>query len=181
MANRVEAESVAAPGPATAPPSLVESIFTLASERSPEGLSAMVTAALEHPADPEVRSAVVAAAGERQFALFKLLLSRAVKEPRDIRILLENAAGAVGQRNRKAEIESAVCEIANRECCLRRSFLAAALNGLVEGSETTGDPAVLGADGSGCLDRLLAHPDAELAAAARRAQAHFTPRAEAAP
>lgn len=132
-------------------------------------------AVMREPGRPEGRAALVAAGAGREFEVFALLLARSANESREVGPVLGWAAARVGQVRRPGDLLSMARELQHRECCLRRSFLAASLEGLARG---LADPPVATAVASETLARfaeLSVHADAGVAAGAREVLVWLTP------
>jgi hypothetical protein len=140
---------------------------------SHELLDVLAQNALEHAHDAQVRRSTLQAAAGSEFEYFKLLLPRAQKASQDVGAVLKEAAEAVGMEDDPAAHGALIREIAAYECCMRRSFLAASLRGLIDGLQARGASPIEDSGAAQRLSDLALSPDLELAEAARKAAAFF--------
>ena len=68
-------------------------------------------------------------------ALLAPALDQAMHEARDVGPVLRGLTAAMGRENPEPSGPRIVEEVARRNCCLRRGFMAAALDGLADGLE----------------------------------------------
>jgi hypothetical protein len=140
---------------------------------SPGILDVLARNALGHPHDVEVRRSTLQAAAGSEFEYFKLLLQRAQKVSHDVGPVLEESGEAVGFRDDPGERGAFIREVAVYECCMRRSFLAASLRGLVGGLKASGASPIEDSDARQRLMGLAQSTDLELAEAARTTAPFF--------
>lgn len=110
----------------------------------------------------------------REVVFFETAFDAASHEARDVGPCLEALAAAVGRAGPAESRRAVVREVSGRECCMRRSFMAAALRGLASGIAEGGGGAVVDAESAIRLDELVEVRDEGLAAAARLARRWFT-------
>jgi hypothetical protein len=88
--------------------------------------------------DPAARARVLSLVAGRERELLERLLGRASHEVRDLGPLLRETAAAAVRPEEGALALALIREVAVRECCLRRSLLASALEGLADGFDRVG-------------------------------------------
>jgi hypothetical protein len=140
---------------------------------APQTLETLAHAALANAESPEVRQSALHAAGGSEFRYFQHLLLGARKETRDVSVVLQETAEAIGLRENDSEAAALVHEVAAHECCMRRGFLSASLRGLVQGLAARGASLMEDSGAARALSELARNPDLELAEAARAAGAYF--------
>ncbi len=87
---------------------------------------------------------------------------------------VQNAARVLVATGGKAGAAVVVRELWARECCMRRSFLAAGLWGVVDGLEARSAMTVQDAGTAISLGELADHADPDVAKAAGKARRYFT-------
>lgn len=92
---------------------------------------------------PQEHQVVLARLSGREFEFFSALFDVAAHESRDLSGWLDSAAAAVGRTGDAGVRLALVREVSGRECCMRRSFMAAALRGLARGMRESAGGAAL--------------------------------------
>lgn len=144
-------------------------------EHGEDGALARLVAALfdAGEAGREVPPRVTRAWAGREVPFFEAVFDAASKEARDVGRWLEASAAAVGRTGSPGAWRSVVREVSGRECCMRRSFMAAALRGLSSGIAEAGGVSAVDAESVLRLRELESLGDAQVAVAAREAQRWF--------
>ncbi len=133
-----------------------------------------VALAFEAVDDASVQAIIAMAVLGHERAFFMEVLARAANETRDVGAAVRGAAAGLAWAGGTAEASIGVREIWARECCMRRSFLAEGLLGLVDGLEGRGAVSVQETATALSLGELSEHRDPAVAAAAREALRFFT-------
>lgn len=134
------------------------------------------TLALERIGDASTEARVRAGIRENERAFFMEVLGRLARETRDVGPVVHLAARSWVSREGVSAAAAIVSEVWSRECCLRRSFLVAALDGVwvgMGGTETAKLARVVDASTALKLQELAEHPDAGVARAARTLGSRF--------
>lgn len=133
-------------------------------------LPGLVALAIESVDDPQARASLLAAAVGHEVELVTLSLDRGLRESRDLAPWLRQVALAAVLSGGGLAGGRVIEEVVVRECCLRRGFMAATLDGVADGLG-------MGIAGPGLelpplairrLEELRRHADAEVARAAER-------------
>lgn len=151
----------------------LESLRGRVGEGDSVALDRLVEIASSQAEDPSVRARVLSVAAGRERELLERLLGRASHEVRDLGPLLREVAVASVRPEEGALALALIREVAVRECCLRRSLLAAALEGLADGFDRVGFTPRPMPEALKALAGLTALGDPEVASAAERVSRFF--------
>jgi hypothetical protein len=168
---RVEAGAPSAVGPSPVP-SVASDLLAQRVEAlhrsDPGAAEALVGLAFDRAEEPGFPPRWVEAVEGYELVLFSLALGRAAGEARAIEPILRELAADLGRQGSDGVRLSVVREIAHRECCVRRSYLAAALAGLADGLDGAVEAPGPQAEAAARLEELASNRDAEVAEAAAR-------------
>lgn len=139
----------------------------------PGAVAALVRVAFDQAGEPGFRRRWLQAVAGHEGALLATALEQASHEAREVGPVLRGLAAALGRDGSDAVRQATVREIANRECCLRRSFLAAALDGLADGIEAAPAAPAPDTESAVRLEELAGSNDAGVEAAARRVARYY--------
>lgn len=142
--------------------------------RPRDPLEALAEVALSLPPEMPLEALVLPQIAGRECDFFSRLLGRAAHEARDVGPVIEQAGELVGRSAGAHDLLAFVREITHRSCCLRRSFLAAGLDGWVRGLEQRDDRPPVDPEVARRLTELASNPDAGLARAAYGALPFFS-------
>lgn len=126
----------------------------------------LVLRLLAQAEDPAVRAEGLALAAGQEEELFRRLLDQAAKQSGPAEAVLRASAYAVGRHAPPVASEHLLELIAHRECCLQRSHLAAALEGLRLARVESGQTQRVTPETRRLLEGLSRHADPALASAA---------------
>ncbi len=148
----------------------------------PAGRSGTAAAAPEEAISYWVRRALDGATPDeiargtrrREQAYFLELLGQLANETKDVGPVVRHAARALVLTGGTPGAAVVVRELWARECCMRRSFLAAGLWGVVDGLEALSAMPVQEAATAISLGELVGHADPEVGKAAGKAGRYFT-------
>lgn len=138
-----------------------------------EAVPAYVAAGFELADRFSARQRWVEAVRGSEAMVLEQALELAKKEARDVGWVLRDLAFAIGRSGPETARLAAVREISGRECCLRRSFLGAALAGLGDGLEEASAPPAMQVEVALRLHELAGHSDPGVRKAAQRVAAYY--------
>lgn len=166
-------------GVGTAPHPRLPALTNLPSGRLPsdasavEPVAALVVLAIQQVEDAAALDAVFSMARGREAEFFAAVFERSALEMRDVSLVFHRSARELVAAEGPPGAAIAIRELRDRECCTRRSFLAAALVGVAEGLGLRGEEAIQDAATVARLVDLAGHADREIATGAREAMKHY--------
>lgn len=151
----------------------IERVLGEVRRHEPGSTERFTALAFDAAADPARRRRLVEGAAGSEIPLLEHALAEAAHEAREVGPVLHDLAAAVGRRGTDEDRLAVVRETSGRECCLRRSFLAAALDGLADGLAAAASKPGPQAEAALRLRELMENRDPGVAAAAGRVAAYY--------
>lgn len=142
-------------------------------EQRPDALSHLGRFTLDYCDQPSLLAQAIQTARDQELPLLINLLDRGQQDSRAIEPAFRSLAETIGAGRRESDIIQLIREVAHRECCLRRSYLAATLEGLTVGLDRAGSPPIVSADAIQHLRDFTSQSDLDLAVAAAAASQFF--------
>lgn len=141
----------------------------------PGTLEEWVDWAFDRVGEEHGQEEVLAGVQGRERAFFEEVLGRAAKEGRDVGVAVRSAALGLVLAEGTGGAAVVVREVWARACCMRRSFLAAGLEGMAEGLALLDSAPVVDGASAGALLELSSNADPLVADAAAGVLCYFWP------
>ncbi len=149
--------------------------FAVAPVGMPGTVEEWVDWAFDRVGEEHGQEEVLAGVQGRERAFFEEVLGRAAKEGRDVGVAVRSAALGLVLAEGTEGAAVVVREVWARACCMRRSFLAAGLEGMAEGLALVDSAPVVDGASAAALLELSSNIDPMVAGAAAGALCYFWP------